>query len=159
MRTAHKCCPAEYPILSLTCVLQALQLIFAVFTHLVSQMYVPHRSRQKLFTDRMLTTHPPLTTDSFTLYIKGASLIGKVKTFNIRYRMRYTFDQDAATNPYDPKPSTRRGQQDPRGTMEFQVLDTLIKNYIDSIPKDLRDPVRGGKVDPVLYTAHLLPHA
>lgn len=155
----------------------------------------------------MLITHPPLTTDAFTLYLKGSVLLGKVKTFNVRFKMRYTdgagptamgsstytasslYDnhQSNAHDPYnwaqqaaqqqrspphaprEPNPaypygapsSTAGSKIDPRETAEFQLLDNLIRSFIGSIPKDFREPVPtdlGVKLDPVLYTAHLLPH-
>ncbi|KAG8903609.1 hypothetical protein FRC00_014646 [Tulasnella sp. 408] len=154
----------------------------------------------------MLITHPPLTTDAFTLYLKGSVLLGKVKSFNVRFKMRYTdgagptamgsstytasslYDnhQSNAHDPYNwaqqaaqqqrspphapaPNPaypygapsSTAGSKIDPRETAEFQLLDNLIRSFISSIPKDFREPVPtdlGIKLDPVLYTAHLLPH-
>ncbi|KAG8940390.1 hypothetical protein FRC04_005274 [Tulasnella sp. 424] len=147
-----------------------------------SGVYVPIQGRQHLFTHKMLTTHPVLTTDSFTLYLKGSVLLGKVKTFNIRFKMRYTdgggptsmggsvytaapLDQDQSQpSPeylYGAPSSTASSKVDARETAEFQVLDNLIRSFISSIPKEFKDPVPTElevKLDPVLYTAHLLPH-
>ncbi|KAG9008534.1 hypothetical protein FRB90_008808, partial [Tulasnella sp. 427] len=161
--------------------------------------YVPTQGRQHLFTPKMLITHPPLTTDSFTLYLKASVLLGKVKTFNVRFKMRYTdgagptatgmgsatkytasqqYDsyQAGAANPYHhqrasppqaqylygaPPTSTAGSKFDPRETTEFQVLDNLVRGFIESVPREYKDAVPvdlGVKLDPVLYTTHLLPH-
>ncbi|KAG9043658.1 hypothetical protein FS837_009293 [Tulasnella sp. UAMH 9824] len=147
-----------------------------------SAAYVPTQGRQHLFSPKMLTTHPPLTTDSFTLYVKGSVLLGKIKTFNVRFKMRYTdgggtttygssiygaspFNQDQTgpnlEYPYGAPSSTATSKVDARETAEFQVLDNLIRSFIMSFPKQLKNPVPTeleSKLDPVLYTAHLLPH-
>ncbi|KIO22819.1 hypothetical protein M407DRAFT_27693 [Tulasnella calospora MUT 4182] len=147
-----------------------------------SAVYVPIQGRQHLFAPKMLTTHPASTTDSFTLYLKGSILLGKVKTFNVRFKMRYTdgggptssggsvytaspFNQDqpqpSPEYPYGAPSSTASSKIDARETAEFQVLDNLIRSFSASIPKEFQDPVPTklrSKLDPVLYTAHLLPH-
>ncbi|KAG8945758.1 hypothetical protein FRC04_000524 [Tulasnella sp. 424] len=167
-----------------------------------NESYVPTQGRQHLFTPKMIVNHPPLMTDAFTLYLKASILLGKVKTFNVRFKMRYTdgmgptamgsstytasqfYDnnQSNATDPYNyaqraqqqqrspphnpaypyGAPSSTAGSKiDPRETAEFQLLDNLIRTFIGSIPKDFKDAVPtelGVKLDPVLYTAHLLPH-
>ena len=102
----------------------------------------------------MIISHPPSTTDSFTLYIKGAVLMGKVKMFNARFRSKYD-EEGQSSSLTEPGAS-----MDPRDTAEFQVLDTLITSFKSSFPRDFKDPIGSeGKVDPILYTAHLLPHA
>ncbi|KIO22827.1 hypothetical protein M407DRAFT_27699 [Tulasnella calospora MUT 4182] len=169
-----------------------------------SGAYVPTQGRQHLFTPKMLVNHPPLMTDAFTLYLKASVLLGKVKTFNVRFKMRYTdgagptamgsatytaselydnhqsnahdpynWGQQAAQQqrspplrsnpayPYGAPSSTAGSKIDPRETAEFQLLDNLIRSFIASIPREYKDPVPtdlGLKLDPVLYTAHLLPH-
>jgi len=100
----------------------------------------------------MLVVHPPLTTDSFSLYIKATILLGQVKTFNIRFKRNHSF-----LNVDDSEPPL-----DPRTTPSFQALDTSISAFLPSLPQAFRDPVglkTGAKVDPVLYLTHLLPHA
>jgi hypothetical protein len=47
---------------------------------------------------------------------------------------------------------------DPRDTPSFRAVDNLIEGFRTSFPKDLRDPVRGGRVDSELYVACLVPH-
>lgn len=106
----------------------------------------------------MLVTHPPLATDSFTPYIKAAALMGKVKTFNNRYRMRYT-DSKSAPGAESTGPAKEDDNEDPRENVEFQMLDRLIRTFISRIPTEYKDPFGGedGVVDPLLYSAHLLP--
>ncbi len=120
----------------------------------------------------MVLTHPPLATDSFTLYLKGTILLGKVKTFNVRFKMRYTDGMGPSsgstytaayqeTYSYGAPSSTSGSKIDPRETAEFQFLDNLIRTFPSSIPKEFKDAVGmdiGMKLDPVLYVAHLLPH-
>ena len=80
--------------------------------------------------------------------------MGKVKTFNLRYRSLK--DQD------NVKQGIPSGMQlnDPRESEDFIGLDRLIDSYIHNIPKELRDPFTQGperRFDPVLYTALLVP--
>lgn len=97
----------------------------------------------------MLTSHPPEVTDSFPLYIKASCLLGKVKTFNVRFKQRYS----ASQNVSGAEPT------EARDTTEFQMLDNLLKNFISNIPREFRDPLRADRrVDPILYTALLIPH-
>lgn len=71
--------------------------------------------------------------------------MGKVKTFNSRFRQRY--DESAV------------GHIDPRETAEFQMLDSLITSFRLSVPKEYKKPVSlDGKLDPTLYVTLLLPH-
>lgn len=109
----------------------------------------------------MLISHPPLSTDSFTLYIKGSILLGKIKTFNVRYKIR-TSDVLNASPPDGNSPDSGSGQADPRESIEFQMLDRLVGTFIARIPKEFKDPFAVGegttRVDPVLYSALLLPH-
>jgi len=105
---------------------------------------VPAEYRQYIFTDRVLFVHPPAITDSFTLYVKTSILLGKVKSFNIRFRIRYA---EAAAH------------KDPRDTPEFNILDHLIKKTLENIPREHRDVFASGRLDPILYTVHLLPYA
>ncbi|KAG8882844.1 hypothetical protein FRB97_007668 [Tulasnella sp. 331] len=142
--------------------------------------YVPTQGRQRLFSHKMLVSHPRLTTDAFTLYTKACVLLGKVKTFNGRFRYRYT-DGDGSGRPIvTPVSSPSSGSSpgtgspndygrsvrdvttiDPTGTDEFVALDELIDAFIVSIPREFRDPVgleTGMKLDPTLYMAHMLPH-
>ncbi|KAG8941097.1 hypothetical protein FRC04_004717 [Tulasnella sp. 424] len=45
----------------------------------------------------------------------------------------------------------------PTDSEEFRYLDQAIAAFTGNIPRAFRDPV-GATVDPILYTAHLLPH-
>lgn len=47
---------------------------------------------------------------------------------------------------------------DPRDTPSFRAIDGLIEGFRTSFPKNLRDPVRDGRVDSELYVACLAPH-
>ncbi|KAG8997271.1 hypothetical protein FRB93_000404 [Tulasnella sp. JGI-2019a] len=66
----------------------------------------------------MLVTHPRLTTDAFTLYIKATVLLGRVKTFNGRFRYKYT-DGDGAdyqSSTAAPSPASGAGSDAPPKT-------------------------------------------
>ncbi|KAG8851249.1 hypothetical protein FRB96_009452 [Tulasnella sp. 330] len=105
---------------------------------------IPVENRQRLTTSKSLVTHPPELTDSFTLYIKASILLGKVKTLNGRFRLKY---------------ESGGGAGDPRETTEFQMLDSAIQRFKTSIPKDLCEFISvDGKVDPTLHMALLLPN-
>ncbi|KAG8990318.1 hypothetical protein FRB94_013484 [Tulasnella sp. JGI-2019a] len=123
----------------------------------------------------MLVTHPRLTTDAFTLYIKATVLLGRVKTFNGRFRYKYT-DGDGAdyqSSTAAPSPASGAGSDappktygrpvnevttiNPLDTEEFSALGDLIESFIENIPGEFRDPVglnTGAKLDPILYMAH-----
>ncbi|KAG8895728.1 hypothetical protein FRC01_012227 [Tulasnella sp. 417] len=63
--------------------------------------------------------------------------------------------------PYGSPKSTASSNIDARETTEFQVLDNLIRSLIASLPKEFKyllPTELGSKLDPVQYTAHLLPH-
>ncbi|CCA69156.1 hypothetical protein PIIN_03056 [Serendipita indica DSM 11827] len=47
---------------------------------------------------------------------------------------------------------------DPRDTPSFRAVDGLIEGFRTSFPKNLRDPVAGGRVNSELYVACLVPH-
>ncbi|KAG8887360.1 hypothetical protein FRB98_009718 [Tulasnella sp. 332] len=105
---------------------------------------IPIEIRQRLTTSKSLSTHPPEITDSFTLYIKACIHLGKVKTFNGRFKLKY----ESAGNVGDP-----------RETTEFQMLDSAIQRFKISIPKNLCEFISiDGKVDPTLHMALLLPN-
>lgn len=116
--------------------------------------YAPVQARQHLFSEDLFARHDPLTTDAFTLYVKSAILLGKVKTFNIRFKSRYP----TTLGPQGFYNASAR--QEPRATPEFLELDQLIRNYVSGIPKRFSNPIdmdQGNKVDRILYMAHLLP--
>ncbi|KAG9002104.1 hypothetical protein FRB93_011877 [Tulasnella sp. JGI-2019a] len=137
-------------------------------------VFVPKKYRQHLHTRNMLITHPPLATDSFTLYIKAAIILGQVRSFNRRYKQYYdtatrmeaqlnatSSPSSASSPPNASTPPEEAPAVDPRESKEFKALDDLINAFIVSIPKDYRDPVglnSGAKLDPILYIAHLLPY-
>ncbi|KAG9027771.1 hypothetical protein FRB95_007403 [Tulasnella sp. JGI-2019a] len=142
--------------------------------------FIPTQGRQRIFSNKMLVTHPRLTTDAFTLYIKASILLGRVKVFNGRFKYRYT-DGDWSGRPVvtpvsSPSSSSSSGgpnacaygrtvrevtRINPKDTDEFVALDELIQAFIESIPREFKDPVgleTGAKLDPTLYMAHMMPH-
>ncbi|KAG8857239.1 hypothetical protein FRB96_005914 [Tulasnella sp. 330] len=139
-------------------------------------LYVPGQGRQRLFSQKMHIIHPLLTTDAFTLYIKASSLLGKVKTFNGRFRYKYTdgdgtgmpctrttLEEYPADDTAPPRPGLVKEvtTTNPRDTDDFHALDALIEAFIGNVPRDLKDPVgldTGAKLNPTLYMAHMLPH-
>ncbi|KAG9009235.1 hypothetical protein FRB93_005731 [Tulasnella sp. JGI-2019a] len=129
--------------------------------------FVPTQARQRILTRDALVVHPQLATDSFTLYIKAAVIMGKVKTFNRNFRYRYTDGDQAPSIFVDSNSEPHSGPANsvttikPQETDEFKALDNLIDTFISSIPREFKDPVglsNGAKLDPTLYMAHMLPH-
>lgn len=96
----------------------------------------------------MLFVHPPDSTSAFSLLIKSVVLLGRVKRFNVRFKIKYngTLSED-----------------DPRSTLEFVELDELVGSFQMGWPEVWReraDAVVGGasgKVDATLYLASLVP--
>ncbi|KAG8996146.1 hypothetical protein FRB94_008536 [Tulasnella sp. JGI-2019a] len=140
------------------------QILPCRFSDFEAGMFVPTQARQRILSRDAMVVHPRLATDSFTLYIKAAVILGKVKTFNRNFRYRYT-DGDEATRASQLEPL--RGLANnvttikPQETDEFKALDNLIDTFISSIPREFKDPVglsNGAKLDPTLYMAHMLPH-
>ncbi|KAG8857249.1 hypothetical protein FRB96_005924 [Tulasnella sp. 330] len=123
-----------------------------------SGIAVPKQTRQHLLSRDMLVTHPSLSTDSFTLYVKAAIIFGQVRTFNRRYNQHY----DALnTSGSESTPASKAKLKDPRETKEFKALDELIGAFVASIPREFKDPLGlnpGTKLDSTLYVAHLLPY-
>jgi len=106
--------------------------------------YVPHQDRQRLHTPRVLVEHPPAITDSFTLYIKACTLLGRVKNFNGRFKSKFEGGIPEGL--------------DPRETVEFQMLDNSIMAFNMGIPKEYKEPMYNGKLDQTLYLALVIPH-
>ncbi|KAG9047467.1 hypothetical protein FS837_002181 [Tulasnella sp. UAMH 9824] len=122
------------------------------FSDFVAGERVPTHGRQRLFTKNMLLTHPPLTTDSWTLYIKATILISRVRSFNCRYRI-----VTASAGNVASESNSERTEVSPTESEEFRHLDQTIAAFVRDMPRAYRDPV-GTTVDPLLYMAHLLPH-
>ncbi|KIO22773.1 hypothetical protein M407DRAFT_245042 [Tulasnella calospora MUT 4182] len=122
------------------------------FSDFVAGERVPTHGRQRLFTKDMILTHPPLTTDSWTLYIKATVLISRVRSFNCHYRI-----STASTGNAAPGPNAEQIEVSPTESQEFRNLDQTIATFVREMPRAYRDPV-GTTVDPLLYMAHLLPH-
>ena len=96
----------------------------------------------------MLVAHPPEFTDEFSLYIKASIILGKVKQFNGRFKTKYFGGSTFSPSDQDI---------DIRGTAEFQALDTLLASFKTSFPKEFKEAI-SGIVNPILYSAHLIPH-
>ncbi|KAG9047470.1 hypothetical protein FS837_002184 [Tulasnella sp. UAMH 9824] len=124
------------------------QLMPCRFSDFITGENVPTHNRQRLFTENMLFTHPPLTTDSWTLYIKASILISRVRSLNSRYWI------SAASKKAGMSAEL---QGPPTESEEFRHLDQTIASFTRNIPRAFQDPV-GIAVDPLLYTAHILPH-
>lgn len=113
-------------------------------TSTIAYKYIPPTERQRLNSPKCLTNHPIGTTDSFSLYVKSTVLLGRVKTFNGRFKTK--FDSGAVGI-------------DPRETAEFQMLDAAITAFKLSIPKEYKEPIGpDGKIDPTLYLALVIPN-
>ncbi|KAG9047466.1 hypothetical protein FS837_002180 [Tulasnella sp. UAMH 9824] len=124
------------------------------FSDFVAGERVPTHGRQRLFTENMLLTHPPLTTDSWTLYIKAIILVSRVRSFNCRYRVPTVTRSGRSSEASRGMNGERLS---PTETDDFQLLDQTIVAFVREMPRAYRDPV-GSTVDPLLYMAHLLPH-
>jgi hypothetical protein len=115
---------------------------------------VPTEQRQRLTTPRVLTTHPPETTDSFVLYIKATVLLSKVKIFNLRFKAKFQSPVVVGVQVSSPQAE----EIDPRDTPAFKALDGAISSFKMTFPREYRDPIPNGVVDSYLYVAHLVPH-
>ncbi|KIO22768.1 hypothetical protein M407DRAFT_27721 [Tulasnella calospora MUT 4182] len=124
------------------------QMLPCRFSDFITGEHVPTHNRQRIFTENMLFTHPTLTTDSWTLYIKASILISRVRSFNSRYRISAVSKSTGVSMECHGSPTESE---------EFRHLDQTIASFTRNIPRAFRDPV-GTTVDPLLYTAHLLPH-
>jgi hypothetical protein len=106
--------------------------------------------RQLIQDADIFISHPRENTDSFTLYIKAGLLISRIRSFNIRHRVR----------------NRAQSGVDPRNTSNFQTLDDLVVAFIERFPKEFRDPFKRNeglgsefRVDPILLVAHSAAHA
>lgn len=96
----------------------------------------------------MLLNHPADQTDPFILLLKSVILLGKVKTFNVRFRNKYT---------------GTAFQSDPRAAPEFIELDKAVASFREAWPKAYQEEAAAvvatdGKLNPTLYLASLLPN-
>ncbi|KAG8856435.1 hypothetical protein FRB96_006401 [Tulasnella sp. 330] len=135
---------------------------------------IPTEARQRLFSRQALLIHPRLTTDAFSLYIKASCLLGRVKTFNGRFKYRYTDGEGINLGDDTANLGTLRDSKghesmrgvttmDPRETDEFKALDALVTTFLSSWPREFKDPLgfdTGPKLDPTLAMIALHdPHA
>ncbi|KEP55152.1 fungal specific transcription factor domain protein [Rhizoctonia solani 123E] len=99
-------------------------------------------TRQSLECPDVLLRHFPESTDGFSLYVKGAILVSKIKAFNLRFRYKYPNVADV------------------HEVQEFRLLDQLITSFRNSFPQGYNHPIvqssRG--LDVHVYTAHTITH-
>ena len=121
--------------------------------------------RQHALGKDVLLLHPEDQVDSFNLYIKGTILLSRVKTFNLRFRVKSFLGDPAYI--YSPtysevwekdRDKARNVTADPRRTPGFIEIDHIASMFRQSFPLHLRDPIRDGCVDSHLYAASLMPH-
>lgn len=120
---------------------------------------MPFQDRQWSSDPNLLFVHPPDHTDPFVLFIKATILISRVKTFNSRFRAKY----------YAGDPATVKFNYDPNGELEsvepkdirlgpaFMDVSRSISRFQNSIPVDLRDPVKDGVVNPHIFATCTAP--
>jgi hypothetical protein len=120
--------------------------------------------RQWSVDKNVLRYHPSQVTDPFTLYIKSAMLISRVKTFNVRYKTRRLIedpDMHDSTQSYGMYNSDLKKSLDalysfdPRGTVAFRDLDAALVAFKPSFPQQFSSPLRRGTIDGYLYSASI----
>lgn len=99
-------------------------------------------NRQCMQTPGFLSAHVPETTDSFTLFIKAAVLLSKVKILTLRVGHRYPNIADV------------------RDTPAFRHLESNIATFRSTFPPGYQEPIlqTNKGFDTQLYVAHLIPH-
>jgi len=102
-----------------------------------------------------LVTHPPDQTDSFTLYIKCAVILSRVKQHNHRFSAR-RFRGDTSATPVGTY--LIFDSLDPRTAPDFIDLEDLVYSFKDSWPSHLKDPFANGTVDTYMFTTVLSFH-
>ena len=118
----------------------------------LSQIPVSPPERQWSHDRGVIATHLEDQVDSFTLQIKAAMLLSRVKFFNSRYKMKRHLG-DPAMQP-DPAglPGIPLNDLIPTAPA-FVELDELIVKFLNSFPSHLKDPMANGQVDVALLTA------
>ncbi|VDB88782.1 unnamed protein product [Peniophora sp. CBMAI 1063] len=133
----------------------------------LGESYPPAKERESLLQDDIILRHSPDTCDSFNLYLKGVTLVGRVKDFNIHFR-REKF-KAAGSHQYSsmwrrvweaecPISEDYDYKNDPRCTGAFIELHQATLEFRHTFPPHLRDPFALGSIDSYLYAACLLPH-
>jgi hypothetical protein len=121
--------------------------------------------RQHALGKEILLFHPEDEVDSFNLYIKGAILLSRVKSYNLRFRAKrfmgdpaFLYAATYAEVWEKDSDEARDGINDARRTSGFIEIDHIASMFRSSFPLHLRHPIRDGSVDSHLYTASLMPH-
>ena len=87
--------------------------------------------------------------------------MSKVKVFNLRFRARHFAGDPDVLPPPESLISNDDAIQyyvDPRDSKGFKEIDYLVCSFVDSFPKEYRDPTRGGNLDIHLLLAILVPN-
>ena len=81
--------------------------------------------------------------------------------FNLRFRARHFAGDPDVLPPPESLISNDEAIQyyvDPRDSKSFKEVDFLVSSFVDSFPKEYRDPTRGGVLDNHLLLAILVPN-
>lgn len=85
--------------------------------------------------------------------------MSKVKLFNLRFRARhYAGDPKMRVKQSDASLYQQSQDIDPRQTEGFKEIDHLVHSFVDSFPRDFKDPVKDGVVDTHLLIACISPN-
>lgn len=87
--------------------------------------------------------------------------MSKVKVFNLRFRARHFAGDPDVLPPPESLISNDDAVQyyvDPRDSKGFKEIDHLVCSFVDSFPKECRDPSRDGVLDIHLLLANLVPN-
>lgn len=123
------------------------------------QVLIPPEQRQWSHSPGVFLEHPPEQTDAFVLYVKSSLLVSKVKLFNLRFRAKcYAGDPKMSLNQTVSPIGQLPEDIDPRQTEGFKEIDVLVHSFVDSFPRDFKDPVKDGVVDAHLLVACISPN-
>ncbi|KIY72867.1 hypothetical protein CYLTODRAFT_417642 [Cylindrobasidium torrendii FP15055 ss-10] len=120
---------------------------------------VTPQARQWAHSNELVSSHKEGQVDSFILYLKATILLSRVRTFNLRFRMRHYSGEEILTEPSPSLPVSPNAAKavDARSAAGFITLDNDISSFLLSFPPHLRNPVVDKSVDNHLYVAYLIP--
>lgn len=79
--------------------------------------------------------------------------------FNLRFRARnFAGDPKMCLKQPDMPIDQQPQYIDPRQTEGFKEVDQIVHSFVDSFPRDLKDPVKDGVVDIHLLIACIAPN-
>ncbi|KIJ68342.1 hypothetical protein HYDPIDRAFT_146307 [Hydnomerulius pinastri MD-312] len=131
------------------------QLLPAPQAKLDAGIPVKTEARQWSHFEDTFLIHPLEITDSFTLYIKSMMIISRIKTFNLRFRVKENLGDPGSLITR----TTWANVPDIRSAPTFRQLEDLVTSFRSSFPNEFKDPFLNGCMDTHLYTAHLTLHA